>query len=389
MARNPLKDQVAIVGVGTTGFSRSAEGRSSLSLACEAAVMAIRDAGLTASDIDGISAPSEQAAPQPNQLAFALGLDNVTHYNRNQSVIGFALVDAVNAVFSGSCDTILLSYPVYRLPWNSRSAAGDPFRAPYGGGSVRVPESVGAAVGYTAWASRYIHEYGAKREYFGRVAINQRTNAAANPLAAAREPLTMDDYLSARMIREPLCMLDMDLPVDGADAFVITTAARARDLPNPPVLVHATSCGLVERNVEDQLGDLRHHGQHVVVRNLRSKSELWLDDIDLYYPYDGFTIITLAWMENVGWCGPGEAGPFIEDHWDASANRIMINGRVPVNSHGGGLSEGATRGSGYVREATLQLRGQAGPRQVQGARHALITSGGFFFNSQGIVLRAG
>jgi acetyl-CoA acetyltransferase len=388
MARNPVKDQVAIVGVGSTGFSRSAGERSPLSLAAEAATKAIRDAGLTASDIDGISAPAESASPAPNQVAFALGLDGITHYMRTQSVFGFALIDAVNAVFSGSCDTLLITYPVYRLPWNSRSAANDPFRARFGVGAVRVPETVTAAVGYTAWASRYIHEYGAKREHFGHVAINARSNAAGNPLAASRVPITMKDYLAARMIREPLCMLDMDLPVDGADAFVVTTAERAKDLPHTPVLVHATSLGLVQKNVEDQLPDLRHHGQHVVIRNLKDKSDFWIDGVDLFFPYDGFTIITLAWLENAGWCGPGEAGPFMEANWEAAGNRIMINGRVPVNPHGGGLSEGATRGAGYVREAVHQLRGTAGPRQAPGARTALITCGGFFFNSQGIMLRA-
>jgi acetyl-CoA acetyltransferase len=386
--RNPIKDQVAIVGVGSTGFSRSAGDRSPLSLATEASVSAIRDAGLSASDIDGISAPTEQASPTANQLAFALGLDNITHYMRTQSVFGFALVDAVNAVFAGSCDTVLISYPVYRLPWNSRSAANDPFRARFGIGAVRVPETVTAAVGYTAWASRYIHEHQAKREYFGHVAINARSNGVNNPLAALRVPITMQDYLSARMIREPLCMLDMDLPVDGADAFVVTTAERARDLAHPAVLVHATSLGLVAKNVEDQLPDLRHHGQHVVVQNLKAKSDFWLDGVDLFFPYDGFSIITLAWLENAGWCGPGEGGPFMEANWDEGSNRILINGRVPVNPHGGGLSEGATRGAGYVREAVHQLRGRAGPRQVPGARTALITCGGFFFNSQGIMLRA-
>jgi acetyl-CoA acetyltransferase len=388
MPRNPIKDQVAIVGIGSTGFTRSAGERSPMSLATEAAVKAIRDAGLNAPDIDGISAPAEQGSPTPNQLAFALGLDGITHYMRPQAVFGFALIDAVNAVFAGSCDTALISYPVYRLPWNSRSAANDPFRARFGIGAVRVPETVTAAVGYTAWASRYIHEYQAKREYFGRVAINARSNAAGNPLAALRMPITMEDYLAARMIREPLCMLDMDLPVDGADAFVVTTAERARDLARPAVLVHATSLGLVEKNVEDQLPDLRHHGQHVVVRNLKAKSDFWLDAVDVFFPYDGFTIITLAWLENAGWCGPGEAGPLIEANWDGMSNRIMINGRVPVNPHGGGLSEGATRGAGYVREAVQQLRGEAGSRQVPGARTALITCGGFFFNSQGIMLRA-
>nr|MDA8045557.1 thiolase family protein [Actinomycetota bacterium] len=171
-SRNPAKDQVAIVGVGSTGFTRSSEGKTPLALACEASIAAIRDSGLDRGSIDGVSVPTEQAAPQPQQLAYALGLDQVTHYTRTQAVIGFSFVDAVNAVFSGSCEAILLAYPVYRLPWNSRSAARDPYRAPHGPGLVRVPETVSAAVGYTAWASRYIHEYGAKKEYFGYVAVN-------------------------------------------------------------------------------------------------------------------------------------------------------------------------------------------------------------------------
>ena len=232
MTRNPMKDQVAIVGIGCTGYSRSAEGRSPASLALEAATTAIRDAGLAAADIDGIVAPGEPGAPTAHQIAFALGIDGVTHYTRPQSVMGFGLIDAANAVFSGSCDTVLLSYPVYRLPWNSRSAANDPFRARFGGGMVRVPETVTAAVGYTAWASRYIHEYGATREHFGRVAINARSNALANPLAAMRVPLTMEDYLQARMIREPLCMLDMDLPSSGA-ATTTDGSARRRGTPGP------------------------------------------------------------------------------------------------------------------------------------------------------------
>ena len=175
--------------------------------------------------------------------------------------------------------------------------------------------------------------------------------------------------------------------MDGADAFVLTTAERARDLRPDPVLVHAATTGLVERNDEDQLPDLSRHGQHVVVEQLRAKSDLWLSDVDVYLPYDGFTVITLCWIENAGWCGPGEAGSFLESHWDAERNRVLIDGRVPVNPHGGSLSEGATRGSGHVREAVVQLRGEAGVRQAPGARAALVTAGGFFFNSQGAFFR--
>ena len=107
----------------------------------------------------------------------------------------------------------------------------------------------------------------------------------------------------------------------------------------------------------------------------------------MYFPYDGFSFITLSWIENVGWCGPGEGGAFVESHWDKDANRILIDGRIPVNPHGGALSEGGTQGSGHVREAVVQLRGQAGDRQVPDARTAFLTPGGFFFNAQGLVLR--
>ena len=225
-----------------------------------------------------------------------------------------------------------------------------------------------AAVGYTAWASRYIHEFGVPREHFGYVAINDRSNAARNPAAALREPITMDDYLAARMIRWPLCLLDMDVPVDGADAFVITTAERARDLPLPPVLINAAALGTIDRNEEDQTPGLHRHGQHVVVEALRAKSDFWIDGVDVYFPYDGFSIITLSWIENAGFCEPGEAGEFIEANWDDDGSRILIGGRVPVNPHGGALSEGATQGSGHVREAVHQLQGLAGRRQVRGRR---------------------
>jgi len=387
MARNPIRDQVAIVGIGSTGFSRDAGGRSSKALACEASIRAIRDAGFEASDIDGIVGAAEPGGPSPNQMSAALGLPQVTHFSSPSPVAVFALVDAINAVFSGACDTLLLYFAYQRLPWNSRSAAADPFRRHFSMGVTPLPESPNPSAAYAAWASRYIHEYDAPREDFGRVALNSRAGAARNPLAAMQAPLSMDDYLQARMIREPLCMLDMDVPVDGADAFVITTTERARKLTPNPVVIHAASVGLVGTNDEDQLPSLRRHGQHVVVESLRAKSDLWLQDFDVFFPYDGFTIITLGWIENFGWCKPGGAGRFLEEHWDDEAGCAMIEGRVPINPHGGSLSEGATRGSGHLREAVVQLRGDAGERQVANASSALIGCGGFFFNSQGAILR--
>jgi len=389
--RNPIRDEIAIVGLGSTEFSRDAGGRSAASLAAEACINAIHDAGIDKSEIDGVVGALEPGAPRANQMSAILGLSDITHHSSPMPVALFGVVDAMTAIFSGQCDTVLLYYAFTRLPWNSRSAAKDPFRnyimMGFGAKMPPVPESIDPAAAYTAWAQRYIHEYDVPREVFGRVALNMRANAARNPKAAMKTPLTMEGYLQARMIREPLCMLDMDIPVAGADAFVLTTTERARAITSHPVVIHAASLGLVEKNDEDQLPDLTRHGQHVVIDALKAKSDLWLPDVDVFFPYDGFSIITLGWFENFGWCKPGQAGRFLEEHWDEKTGSVMIEGRVPVNPHGGSLSEGATRGSGHLREAVTQLRGDAGERQVAGARTAMIGCGGFFFNSQGAILR--
>jgi acetyl-CoA acetyltransferase len=227
-----------------------------------------------------------------------------------------------------------------------------------------------------------------QREDFAVVALNARAAAVDNPAAARRDALTMDDYRAARIVRWPLCVYDMDVAVDGADAFIVTTAERARDLRLPPVLIHAAVLGQASPTEEDQTTSLRQHGQQVVIEALRRKSDFWLDGVDVYFPYDGFTPITLNWVENAGWCGFGEAPAFLRQHAAYDSGRVLINGRIPVNPHGGSLAEGATQGSGHVREAVHQLQGLAGGRQLFDARTALITAGGFFFNAQGLMLRA-
>ncbi|HEY2428830.1 MAG TPA: hypothetical protein VGI06_07870 [Acidimicrobiales bacterium] len=383
--RNPLKDRIAIAGAATTGFTPHNTARSPLSYAAEASIAVLRQCGLGPADVDGICG----TIPSAVDLQATLGIPEVTWYANPVVPFVNQLAAAASAVHSGLCDVVLAYHSAYRMAWNTRAALKDPFRRGMvlaSGGALPVPEDVSAGVGYTAWASRYMHEFGVPREHFGYIAINDRSNAARNPAAAMQEPITMDDYLSARMIRWPLCLLDMDVPVDGADAFVITSTERARDMPLVPVLVNAVSLGLVDKNVEDQQESLRHHGQHVVVAALRAKGDFWIDDVDVYYPYDGFTPITLNWIENAGWCEPGEAGAFIEQHWSKEEGRILIGGRIPVNSHGGSLSEGATQGSGHLREAVHQLQGVAGARQVPGARRAIVTAGGFFFNAQGALL---
>ena len=388
--RNPMKDRVAIAGAATTGFHPRNTDRSQASYVAEACKAAMEQCGLTPRDIDGLCG----SMPDAPAVQSMLGIPEVTWFANPMIPLGNHVAAAASAVHSGLCDVVLLYHGAYRMAWNTASALKDPFRRglAFSDHGAPPPESVHGALGYTAWASRYMYEFDTPRQHLGYVAINDRTNAMGNPAAAMRELMTMEDYLTARMIRWPLCLYDMDVPVDGADAFIITTTERARDLRLPPVLVHAVVLGMIDKNEEDQSPSLRRHGQHVTVSALRAKSDFWIDDVDVYFPYDGFSIIALNWLENAGWCEPGEAGAFIEDHWvanDDGSGRILIKGRVPVNPHGGALSEGGTQGSGHLREAVHQLQGLAGPRQVEGAERALLTMGGFFFNAEGITLRRG
>jgi acetyl-CoA acetyltransferase len=323
----------------------------------------------------------------PVFLQEALGIPETTWDGTVAVPAPYILGAAVNAVFSGACTTALVVHSLRRVG-ASRSASADPFRtraAPGFGGSRNWGPG---SDGYASFASRYLHDYGVSKEDFGLVAINERSHASRNPHAAMREPITMADYLDARMVRWPLGLLDMDVPIDGADAFVVTTAERARDLAQKPVYVHAITSGRTEHPTVTGTESLERNAQHVVLDALWQKTDVGLHDYGLYYFYDGFTVITLNWIENAGWCKKGEAGAYLRDHWDAERNIALMEGRVPFNTHGGNLSEGATQGSGHTREAVQQLRGQGGDRQVTGdPSTALLLLGGMYMNAIGAVLR--
>lgn len=387
--RNPARDQVAVIGVGTTPYRRDAGGASALALACDAARQAIGDAGVTRDEIDGICGTSVPTV----SVQAALGLASVTWWCNSSLPATLAVTEAANAVFSGAATIVVVYHSTLRGPGASRSATADPFRRhavgdAHGHNAQMAPESLSGTFGYCAWAGRYLHETGAGREVLGRIALNSRTNAAANPHALYRTPMSMDDYLSARMIREPLCMYDMDPPVDSGDAWVFTTVERARDLTDHFVTIHASTLGRTAKPFADQFDDYLHTGKEVVAERLWAKSELTRSDVDCFYPYEGFSIMAVSWLEAFGWCPPYEAPGFIEDHWDKEAGRLVLPGGVLVNTHGGSLSEGATQGAGHFREAVEQLRGRAGARQVPGARSALVAAGGFMWNATAFVLRA-
>ncbi|HXO50682.1 MAG TPA: thiolase family protein, partial [Mycobacterium sp.] len=232
-------------------------------------------------------------------------------------------------------------------------------------------------------AQRHFHRYGTTRETLGWIALNQRANAALNPTAIYRKPLTMEDYLQARMITTPFGLYDCDVPCDGATAVIVSHVDAARDLAKPPVLVEAVGTQIIERLDWDQ-STLTHEPQSLgQAAHMWTRTSLQPKDVDVAELYDGFTINCLSWIEALGFCGIGEAKEFLD-----GGKNIARDGVLPLNTHGGQLSHGRTHGMGLIHEAVTQLRGEARERQVEGARVGVVSSGGLT-PSGAILLRAG
>jgi acetyl-CoA acetyltransferase len=186
-----------------------------------------------------------------------------------------------------------------------------------------------------------------------------------------RSPLTLDDYLEARMISSPLCLFDCDIPVDGSTALIVSHRDAAQDCPHDGVYVEAIGAALRGRPSWDQYHDMASMASQGAADQLWQRSALRPADIDVAQLYDGFSILALVWLESLGFCGRGEGGSFVAD-----GRRISLGGQLPLNTAGGQLSAGRLHGYGLVHEAVTQLRGRAGERQVAGAEVALVSNGG-------------
>jgi acetyl-CoA acetyltransferase len=220
-------------------------------------------------------------------------------------------------------------------------------------------------------ATQYMHRYGATREMLGALAVNSRANAALNPYAIYRDPITLDDYLSARLVSTPFGLYDCDVPCDASIAVVVSDVSVAGDLPRPAVRVEAVGTQIRERVSWDQ-GVVTHEPQVLgQAAHLWTRTSLRPSDVDLALLYDGFTFNAISWLEGLGFCALGEA-----QDWIQAGKRIALDGELPVNPHGGQLSEGRTHGFGFLYEAVTQLRHDAGARQVRDARTAVVTTGG-------------
>ncbi|OBH18630.1 thiolase C-terminal domain-containing protein [Mycolicibacter sinensis] len=373
-----FEDKSAITGIGASRLGRRLM-VAPLALTVEACRAAVTDAGLTFDDIDGLSTyPSLDVAGMGEggvtALEGALGL-RPTWINGGMDTFGpgGSVIAAMMAVATGLARHVLCFRTVWESTFNELLKAGK--ASPPGGrrtNSWQIPFGATSAAHTLALnAQRHFHRYGTTRETLGWIALNQRANAALNPTAIYREPMTMDDYLSARPITTPFGLYDCDVPCDGAVAVIVSAVDAARDLAKPPVRVEAVGTQIIERTDWDQ-STLTHEPQVLgQAAHLWSRTTLRPADVDVAELYDGFSFNCLSWIEALGFCGIGEAKSFL----DGGAN-IARDGVLPLNTHGGQLSHGRTHGMGLIHEAVTQLRGDAGERQVPGARVAVASSGG-------------
>ena len=373
-----FEDKVAISGIGSSELGRRLM-VSPLSLTVQACERAIADAGLTMDDIDGLSTYPGAGLVGPfgeggvTALEAALGI-RPSWYNGGGETFGpgGSVIAAMLAVAGGLARHVLC----FRTLWEATH--GELVRR----GTIRQDYSrvagwmwpfgaTSAAHTLAQNAQRHFHRYGTTRETLGWIALNQRANAALNPTAIYRDPLTMDDYLTARLITTPFGLYDCDVPCDGAVAVIVSAVDAARDLAKPPVLVEATGTQIIERLEWDQ-STLTHEPQVLgQAAHLWTRTSLRPGDVDVAELYDGFTFNCLSWIEALGFCGIGEAKDFLD-----GGKNIARDGVLPLNTHGGQLSHGRTHGMGLLAEAIVQLRGEGSPRQVPGARVAVVSSGG-------------
>ncbi|MBA9005374.1 thiolase C-terminal domain-containing protein [Thermomonospora cellulosilytica] len=376
--REKFEDKVAVTGIGASPIGRRLM-VPPLSLTVQACDRAIADAGLTVDDIDGLAtypgggAYGGFAEGGVTALEAALGIRPTWHNGGIETFgPGGSVIAAMLAVAGGLARHVLC----FRTLWEATQ--GELMRqgrlAPGGGRtpSWLVPFGATSAAHTLAQnAQRHFHRYGTTRETLGWIALNQRANAALNPDAIYRDPMTMDDYLNARPITTPFGLYDCDVPCDGAVAVIVSAVDAARDLARPPILVEAVGTQIIERIEWDQSTSAHEPQVLGPAAHLWTRTSLRPGDVDVAELYDGFTFNCLSWIEALGFCGIGEAKDFLD-----GGKNIARDGVLPLNTHGGQLSHGRTHGMGLIHEAIVQLRGEGGERQVPGARVAVVSSGG-------------
>jgi acetyl-CoA acetyltransferase len=366
-----FESRVIVSGVGLSDVGRGLA-RSGLDLALDAIQAAIVDAGLQPEDIDGVASMPFGDRP-PEEIVDALGLKLEWMGGASSGAQLGVMISAAMAIASGLCRHVLVYRSVQRLGGLLGSASGA-LPVPEGPWEWHVPFHEYSAVNLIAMqARRHMHQYGTTKEQLGSIALTGRFHAALNEKAVLRSPMSMEDYLDAPMISDPLGRLDCDLPIDAAVGIVLSAADFAGDCPNPPVHIEAVGCANHGTHGWDPRLDFPSMAAKDAARQMWSRTDLKTVDVDVAELYDGFSFLTLSWLEALGFCKEGEAGAFVE-----GGQRIRLGGQLPLNTYGGQLSAGRLHGFWLFHEAVLQLRGQAGRRQVAGAEVAVTSAGGGF-----------
>jgi acetyl-CoA acetyltransferase len=369
--------ETAVVGIGATEFSKSS-GRSELQLAAEAVREAVADAGLRPDEVDGLSTFTMETNAEIH-VARTAGLGDLRFFSKIGYGGGAACAtvqQAALAVATGVADVVVC----YRA-FNERSGHR------FGSGAARSePTSEGVAMSWVSsfglmtpaswvamFARRYMHEYGATSEDFGRVSVADRKHAATNPKAwFYGKPITLEEHQASRWIVDPLHLLDCCQETDGGQALVVTTTERARDLPHPPAVVAGAAQGSAKGQesmvsyYRDDIGGLPEMG--LVAQQLWGQAGIGPEDVQTAVVYDHFTPFVLQQLEEFGFCGRGEAKDFITD------GAIELGGRLPINPHGGQLGEAYLHGMNGIAEGVRQVRGTS-VNQVPDVENVLVTAG--------------
>ena len=363
--------KAVITGIGQSAVGRRL-GRGGLDLAIEAVLLAIEDAGLEPAAIDGIAS---YPGPVPAEAGFvgatthevrdALGL-RTRWYTSGAETAGQlgSVMDAGMVVAAGLADHVVcfraVNESTAQATVGRAAALTEQFSRASGHLEWRAPFGAPSAANWIAmYAQRYMHDFGLTREQLAQIALNGRRNAARNPKAIYTAPMTLEEYLEVRMISYPLCLFDCDVPCDGATAVIVSRREAAAGLRRPPLTIEAVGSALYERATWDQRIDLTTAAAHDAAAAMWEMTHLSPADVDVAELYDGFSYLTLQWIEALGLCARGEAGRFVE-----GGARISPEGELPLNTHGGQLSAGRLHGYGFLHEACLQLWGDGGEHQL-------------------------
>jgi acetyl-CoA acetyltransferase len=369
-----LSRRVAIIGVGESDEVGRVPGKSPIALAVEASLNAIADAGIGFNEIDSLyttQSIADSSSVMASVFTEYVGISPAfaTWMPYGGMATASILLYASALVESGMCNTILVCSSDNLLSGKTRGGAVAKF-SEIGHPDYEMPFGSTVPGFYALFAQRYMHEYNVKPEHLAAVAVAARKHASLNPRAQMRTPISVDDVLNSRLIADPFRVLDCAIISDGACAFIVTTAERARDATKKPVYVLGAGAATTHQHILAAPG-FTHTPAKMAAEKAFAMAGVDPSDVDLFYPYDNFTCMVLAQIEDTGFCRKGEAAEFVQD------GRIEPGGALPVNTHGGLLSYAHPgRPIFSIAEAVRQLRNEAGAGQVPGAEIAVVNGMG-------------